>query len=191
MEILDHQNLFDLLVGLVLVAGFIVGYLQGGVRRLIGIITVLFSLIVASQLRGALGDFLAANWGQFPPGYTDMLAFGFLFVLLVIVSAIVTEVYYERGPLLPKWRFADPIIGGLLGIFQALLLVGALVLILDSYFETPDLIVSAAELTWLRDLANAVDVSRTAAFFRADALPALFALVGFFIPEELRNLYPR
>ena len=191
MDPLAHQNLFDLLVFLVLVAGFIVGYLQGAVRRLIGIVTVLFALIVSAQLRGALGDFLASNWGQFPPGYTDMLAFGFLFLLLVMIAAIITQVYYERGPLLPRWKYADPILGGLLGVVQALVFVGALILILDSYFSTPDLIVSAAEFSWLRDLANAVDISRTAAFFRADVFPSFFALIGFFFPEEMRQLYPR
>jgi len=191
LDILSRENLFDLLVFILLLAGFIVGYLQGAVRRLIGIVAVTFSLIVAAHLRSPLGDFLAGNWGQFPPGYSDMLAFGFLFVGMVIVFAIITQVYYERGPLLPRWRYADALLGGLLGVIQALLFIGALILILDSYFATPDLIVNAAEFTWLRDLDNAVGVSRTADLFRGTIWPAVFALIGFFIPEELRRLYPR
>ena len=191
MDILARENLFDLLVFILLIAGFIVGYLQGTVRRLIGIVTALFSLIVAAQLRRPLGDFLAGNWGQFPPGYSHLLAFGFLFALLVIIFAILTQVYFERGPLLPRWRYADPLLGGFFGIIEMLVFIGALILILDSYFATPDLVVSAAEFSWLRDFFNAIDVSRTADLFRASAFPALFALIGFFIPEELRRLYSR
>ena len=191
MDILSRENLFDILVFILLIAGFIVGYLQGAVRRLIGIIAVTFSLIVAAQLREALGNFLGANWGQFPPGYTDLLAFGFLFALLVIVFAIIVQVYYERGPLLPRWRYADPLLGGLLGVVQAMLMLGAIILILDSYFATPSLVVSAAEFSWLRDLYNAIDASRTADLFRATIFPAVFALIGFFFPEEIRNLYQR
>ena len=190
MDLLSRENLFDILVFILLIAGFIVGYLQGAVRRLIGIIAVTFSLIVAGQLREPLGNFLGANWGQFPPEYTDLLAFGFLFVLFVIVFAIIVQVYYERGPLLPRWRYADPLLGGLLGVVQAGLMIGAMILILDSYFQVHD-VVSAAEFTWLRDLHNAIDVSRTADLFRATIWPAVFALLGFFFPEELRNLYPR
>ena len=190
MDLLSHENLFDILVFILLIAGFIVGYLQGAVRRLIGIIAVTFSLVVAAQLRDALGNFLGANWGQFPPGYTDLLAFGFLFALLVIAFAIVVQVYYERGPLLPKWRYADPLLGGLLGVVQAMLMIGVLVLILDSYFNVYEL-VSAAEFAWLRDLHNAVDVSRTADLFRTTIWPGIFTLIGFFFPEAIRNLYQR
>ncbi len=191
MDILSQQNLFDLLVILLLAAAFILGYLQGTVRRAIGIAAVLFSLILASHLRLPIGDYLASNWSQFPPGYARMLAFGGLFAISVIVLAVIAEIYYERGPFLPRARLADPILGGVLGVVQGMLLILVLVLVIDSYFSTPDLIVSAAEFVVIRDFSAAVDVSRTAALFRHDLIPALFALIGFFIPEDLRALYPR
>lgn len=191
MDILSRENLFDLLVILLLVAAFIVGYLQGTIRRAIGIAAVIFSLILAAQLRQPVGDYLAVNWSQFPPGYAHMLAFGGLFAISVIILAVVAEIYYERGPFLPRARLADPILGGILGVVQGLFLIGVLILVLDSYFSTPNLIVSPAEFVVIRDFNAAVDLSRTAALFRHDLIPGLFALIGFFIPEDLRALYPR
>lgn len=191
MDILSHENLFDLLVILLMVAAFILGFLQGSVRRLIGIAAAVFSLILAAQMRTPIGDYLAGNWVQFPPGYTHMLAFGAVFIISVIVIAILTQVYYERSPLLPKAPLADPLLGGLLGIVEALFLIGGLIMVLDSYFLTPNLITGAGEFVVIRDFQSAVDVSRTAALFRHDLFPAFFFVIGLLIPEDLRSLYPR
>ncbi|MBM4408974.1 MAG: hypothetical protein FJ038_10345 [Chloroflexi bacterium] len=191
MDILSHENLLDLLVILLLVAAFVVGFLQGAVRRLIGIAAATFSLILAAQLRAPLGDYLASNWLQFPPTYPHMLAFGAVFVISVIVIAIITQLYYERGPLLPKTPLADPLLGGLLGMVEAMVLIGGLVLVLDSYFLPSSVIAGAGEFVVIRDLASAVDVSRTAALFRDDLFPAFFFVIGLLIPEELRSLYLR
>lgn len=191
MDILGRENLFDLLVLLLLVAGFVLGYLQGTIRRLIGIVAAVVSLILASQLSVPVGDWLAQNWAQFPPGYSRMIAFAAIFAISLIVLGIITQVYYERGPLLPRYRLADPLLGGVLGVVEAAMLIGVLVLVLDSYYSTPDLIVSAGEFIFVRDFYNAVDISRAADLYRATLIPGLFALIGFFIPEHLRALYPR
>ena len=191
MDILSHENLFDLLVILLLVAAFILGFLQGAIRRLIGIVAVVFSLILASQLRMPLGDYLASNWVQFPPGYTHMLAFAAVFMISVVVISIITQITYERSPLFPRTPLADPLLGGIVGIVEAMFLIGALVLVLDSYFLTPALIAGAGEFVVIRDFQSAVDVSRTAALYRHDLFPAFFFLIGLLIPEDLRSLYPR
>ena len=60
---------------LLLVAAFIIGYLQGTIRRLLGIAAVLFSFVLAAYLRDPFGNFLASNWTQFPPSYSHMIAF--------------------------------------------------------------------------------------------------------------------
>jgi membrane protein required for colicin V production len=191
VDIIARENLFDLLVLLLLVAAFVVGYLQGTVRRLLGIASVVVSLIIAAQLSIPVGDYLAQNWGQFPPGYSRMIAFAVLFGISVVVFAIITELYYERGPFMPRRPLVDPVLGGFLGLLEGMLLIGVLVLVLDSYYLTPNLIVSAGEFVFVRDFFNAMDVSRTADLYRATLIPAFFALFGFFIPEHLRQLYPR
>ena len=191
MDIFAQENLFDLLVLLLLIAAFVVGYLQGTVRRLLGIASVIVSLVLAAQLSVPLGNYLAQNWGQFPPGYSRMIAFAVLFGIGVISLAVITQLYYERGPFMPRYPLVDPLLGGVLGIVEAMLLIGVLVLVLDSYFATPNLIVSAGEFVFVRDFFGAMDISRTADLYRGTLIPAFFAVLGFFIPEYIRALYPR
>ena len=88
---MSYENLFDVLILLFFVAAFILGFIQGAVRRLIGIGAVLFSLVLAAQLSRHIGGYLAANWTNWPANYTYMVAFLGLFVLFVVVLAIITE----------------------------------------------------------------------------------------------------
>jgi len=66
-EFIRSFNLFDLLVILFLFGMFILGFIQGTVRRLLGLAAILFSFLLAANLREPLGNFLASNWTQFHP----------------------------------------------------------------------------------------------------------------------------
>jgi len=77
-------NLFDLLVLLVFSVSFVIGFIQGTIRRLLGIASILFSFLLAANLRDPLGAFFAPHWQQFPAGYSYMIAFGLVFVTATI-----------------------------------------------------------------------------------------------------------
>jgi len=189
-DLIGYQNLFDLLVVLLCVAAFILGYIQGAVRRVIGIVSIVLALIAASQLSGPIGGFLASNWTQFPAAYSRMLAFAGTFAVLVAALAIVTQGYYERAPIVPRHPVVDAMLGGLLGVVEALVIIGAIILILDSYFRLPGSAAFAAELPFVRDLFHAIDVSQVALFYRRDLIPVFLLLVGGLFPPEVRAMYP-
>src|SRR6185369_3584711 len=128
---LSYENLFDLLVLLLLLAAFIIGYLQGTIRRLLGTASIVFSLLLAAQIRNPLSDFLISNWTQFAPEYSRMLAFGLVCVVATVAFTIVIESFYERSAIVPKYHLVDPIVGGILGVLQGGLLIGAAIMILD------------------------------------------------------------
>lgn len=187
--ILRSINPFDLLVLLILAALFILGYIQGTIRRLLGIASLLFSFLLAANLRGPLGDFLVANWTQFPAEYSRMVGFGTLFVAASLALSLVIQAFYQRVPLFDKYTVVDEILGGLLGIVQGVILLGAMIIILDSYFQIPGLAARSGELPFLRELFNAYDGSITASIFRTTLIPAFFAVFGLFIPNDLRSLF--
>jgi hypothetical protein len=151
-----------------------------------------FSLLLAAQIRNPLSDFLISNWTQFAPEYSRMLAFGLVFVVATVAFTIVIESFYERSVIAPKYHLVDPIVGGILGVLQGGLLIGAAIMILDSYFRTPiGSTPHPAELILLRDFFHAIDVSQTAKIFRHDVIPAFFVLLGGLFPEDVRALFPR
>jgi membrane protein required for colicin V production len=181
-------NLFDLLVILILAGMFILGFVQGTVRRLLGIAAILFSFLLAANLREPLGNFLASNWSQFEREYAIMIGFGTVFVAASIAFTLVIQGFYKKTPLSERYILVDEILGGVLGVLQGVLILTAMVIILDSVFEIPQ-VSERNELILLREIHGAYDPSATAAILRNTIIPGFYTIFGLFIPDSLREIH--
>ncbi|MFL5778918.1 MAG: CvpA family protein [Chloroflexota bacterium] len=190
-DLIGSLTTFDLIVIVYLIAWFVLGFAQGTIRRLLGIGAVLFSFLLASNLRDPLGAFLADNWHQFPREYSYMVAYLAIFLAAFIAFSLVVQGFYKPAPLFEKARFVDEVLGGLLGVLEGLLLLGAIIVILDSAFALPGVPVGRGELPLLRDFWNAMNESQTAVLFRTTLIPAFMFVFGFFIPDSIESLYRR
>jgi membrane protein required for colicin V production len=179
----------DVLLILYFAGFFVLGFAQGTIRRLLGIGSILFSWFLAANLAQPLSEFLGKNWTQFPKEYSYMIGFLTVFVASAIAFALVIQGFYKPQPLFQKARFADEIIGGLLGILQAALIFGGLLIILDSFFKIPGIPEFPTELPFLRTIWTAVDPTQIAGIFRDTLIPAFFAVFGFLVPETIRANY--
>src|SRR6185295_12328447 len=92
--------------------------------------------------------------------------------------------------LFQKARFADEILGGILGLVQAAIVFGAVLVILDSFFRIPGIPQDPQELPLLRDFWGGLDHTQFAILFRNTMIPAFFALIGLFVPDSIKALYP-
>jgi hypothetical protein len=119
-----------------------------------------------------------------------MLAFGASFVVIYLAGSILAQVFYHRTQLFKRSTAVDEIVGGILGILQAVLLVGALIMILDSFFRIPGIAVSSNEIGILRDIYHFYDPSQAAILFRDHVIPAFLALFAWITPAGLRAIFP-
>ena len=126
VETITSVEAIDLLVFFALFGMFILGFMQGIIRRLLGIASILISLLLAAQIRSPLGDFLAQNWTQYPPDYNRMIAFGTVFLAGSIASTIAIQLFFRPIPLFAQYPLIDEIVGGVLGVIQAGLILGRL-----------------------------------------------------------------
>jgi uncharacterized membrane protein required for colicin V production len=189
-EFLGGIQTIDLLIVLFFMGFFVLGFAQGTIRRVIGIGSVLFSFLLAANLAQPLGEFLGSNWTQFPKEYSYMIGFLSVFVAATLAFAIVAQGFYKPQPLFEKARFADELLGGFLGIIQAGLFLGFVVVILGTFFLIPGIQPDAQELPFLRDLWVALDQSRIVDVFLNTLIPLFFSLTGFLVPDNIEALYP-
>jgi len=187
-EFLSSLTIFDLVYFLFLFGFFVLGFAQGTIRRLLGLAAVMFSFLLAANLRDPLGSFLAANWTQFPREYAYMLGFLIVFLTAWIGFTVAIQTFYTTQPLWEKYRFVDEVIGGILGVIEAGLLLVVAIVILDSFFLVPGIQESGNELHFIRDFWNALNEAQVTAFFRDSIVPLFFVVFGLFIPDDIESI---
>lgn len=190
LGVLGGIQLADWLIILFFLGFFVLGFAQGTIRRLIGIGSILFSFLFAANIADPLSEFLKANWTNQNPEYSYMVGFLTVFVAASLAFAIVIQGFYKPQPLFEKARFADELLGGALGVLQAGIILGALIVILDSYYRL-NVPPRDTELQFLRDLWTFLDASAIVDFFRSTLIPLFFVLFGFLVPDKIEAMYPR
>jgi uncharacterized membrane protein required for colicin V production len=188
-EFLSSINRFDLLVLLFAFGMFVLGFIQGTIRRVLGLASMLFSFLFAANLREPLGNYLAANWNEYPDEYAVMLGFGIVFIAATIAFTVVIQGFYHKQALFQKTTFADEVIGGLLGIVQAFFLVGCIIVILDSFFRIPTIPKTENEFAWIRNFFDLLNTSAFADLFRTRLIPGFITVFGLLIPQNIQAFY--
>jgi len=190
VETLQSINVVDILVILFLFGMFVLGYIQGTIRRLLGIASIVFSFFLALTLNAFwLGDFLAQNWQQYPPEYSVMVGYLMIFVAGVVASTLVIQGTYRKAEIFAKYPVLDEVLGGLLGVVQGGLLLLFIVIILDQYFLYTNLPKDPDELPFLRDFWTAINGSETGRILHETVIPAFLSIFSFLIPEAVMALY--
>jgi uncharacterized membrane protein required for colicin V production len=184
-----HIATFDLLFVLFVFGMFVLGFAQGTIRRVLGIASMLFSFLFAANLRSTFGQYLAQNWNDYPDEYAVMLGFGLVFVAATIAFTAIIQGFYHKQDLFQKNRFVDELIGGLLGVVQAFLLVGFVIIILDSFFRIPTIPKFDTEFAWLRGLFDLINESGVADLFRTRLIPGFITVFGLLIPSDIQAFY--
>ena len=180
----------DLLLVLYFMGFFVLGFAQGTIRRLIGVGSILFSFLFAANVAVPLGNFLGSNWTQFPREYAFMIGFLTVFLAAALAFALIAQGFYNPQPLFAKARFVDEALGGILGVIQAGMILGFIVVILGAFFIVPGIPPDPQELPGLRSLWTALDGSSIVAVFRDTLIPAFFAISGYLIPDSIEVFFP-
>jgi uncharacterized membrane protein required for colicin V production len=189
-SVIQSFKAVDLLVFFAFFALFILGYMQGIIRRLLGIASILVTLLFAAQLRQPVGDFLAQNWTQYTPAYDHMIAFGSIFLAGTIGSTIALQLFFKPVPLFAKYPVVDEIIGGLLGLLLGAILLAAFYLITDPVF-TIDTAAKANEFPIIRPVWDALQGTITADVARHQLVPTVLFFFGGIFPNEVTKVFPR
>ncbi len=189
-EFIGGFTTVDLLLILYFLGFFVLGFAQGTIRRVIGIASILFSFLFAASLSEPLGTFLGNNWAQFSRQYAYMIGFGTVFIAAALAFALVVQGFYKSQPLFAKYRFVDEILGGILGIVQAGIILGAVIVILGSFFLIPGIAKDPQELLGLREIWTALETSKIADVFISTLIPGFILVFGLFIPSSIKVWFP-
>jgi len=179
----------------VLLLGFIAGFVRGGwstgfLRRLAGLGYMAISFVAAAYLRQPLGAILAGIFPQIPPRYADMVGYAVAFTVLVAGLNIVTGPILSRATAGAMSRRMDRSLGALFGGIEAVLLISAAIVILDTYFGTAGSLGTNPGLGFLKTLSQALDGSTIGQLLIHTTVPFVLAVLGPLLPKDVNSLVP-
>lgn len=188
VDFLKSAPIVDIVILLGFLAALFLGVMQGAIRRILGILSIVLAFLVAANLRDTLGDNLAQNWRQFDLGYNRLLAFTIVFVVVAVASSIVIQGFYKRTEINANHPIVDDVVGGLLGLLQGLLLLLMAVVILNSSVLPPAQSGDVSQLRYVQDLI--VNQSHIAGAIRDVVAPPFMHILSFLLPSDLVSLFP-
>jgi uncharacterized membrane protein required for colicin V production len=189
VQTIQSFNVFDLLTILFLFAMFVLGYIQGTLRRLIGTLSFIFAFFLAAVLSVPMGSFLTSYWTNYPEEYSVMIGFLVIFVAAIVASFLIIQGTYTKTELFAKYPIVDEILGGVVGVIQGLLLIVFLTIILDQYFLYAPTAPEVDEVPFLRPFWEALNASSFGALLHNQVIPNFVNLFGFILPDYIQATY--
>lgn len=171
----------DVVIVVILLGAFVVGWIQGVIRQLLGLGAYVAAFVLAANLRDPLGDFLSRSWTFFAPEFNSMVALLALWIAISITLTIAIQMFYRRVPIVSRFAWIDELLGGLLGLGVAALVIGLAVIALDTFYHitgVPD----GSDVQWMRQLWKALDESAVVAVYRDTLIPGVTSVLKPLLP---------
>jgi len=174
----------DIAIVLFLVGAVLLGVFRGALRQLVALGAWLLAFVLSAQLRSAVADWLIAQEPDFSNQYAQMLGFALAFVVLFGIALVVIEVGGRTIDLTSR-PAVDEVLGGVLMLGVALLALAALLIALSTYYAAEPRGVTA-EVSFVRELNDALEESTIARALRDSLIPGVQALLGPLLPADVR-----
>lgn len=126
------MNYLDYFILVTAVIGFLLGFKDGLIRKIIGLIGLIAGIFFAYKFAGGLGKFLNPVFNQ-DEYFSNVVAGILIFLLTVLIASIIKRLIHPNDKVN---NFINQLIGGLIGVIQIIFFLSALFLFL-SIFSFP------------------------------------------------------
>jgi uncharacterized membrane protein required for colicin V production len=183
VEVLTEFTVTDLVVLVTLAGALLIGFQQGLLSYLLNTAVVALSFILASVLKGPIGDALNSFWDFGTPEEQELWVYLALLAAGIIGGFIVVSKLF-RNTRLPILRQLDEVLGAVAGLFWLALIYTVSLVALDSFFlVASEGAADAAAI--LGPLYDALNQSAILGWFREWLLPVLAFVAQPFVPDEI------
>ncbi|MFL5677201.1 MAG: CvpA family protein [Chloroflexota bacterium] len=178
-----------------LLALFIAGYVVGGwrtglLRRLAGLVFVAIGLIAGAYLRVPVGALVTGFFTDVPPEYGDMVGYAVTFAVIVMALNLVSGPILSRATVGGVSRMTDRTLGAVLGGVEAVLIISAAIVILDTYFGSAGPLAGIPGLGFLTSVSEALDASAIGRLLTKTTVPLVLTILGPFLPTDVTSVVP-
>jgi uncharacterized membrane protein required for colicin V production len=180
----------------VILLGFIASFTFGGfrtgiVRRLAGLAFFALSFVLGAYLRAPIGGLITATFRNVPQSYGEMVAYILIFPVIIAVAHVVAHPFLSRIAVNGVTHEVDQLLGAIFGFVEAVLIISAVIVILDTYLGTKSPLPAGAGLGFLSSWKESLDASTTAQILRSTTVPTVLTILGPLLPTDVTSVLPK
>jgi uncharacterized membrane protein required for colicin V production len=180
----------------IIMVGFLAGLTFGGwrtglIHRLAGLAFMAISLVLGAYLRGPFGDLASTFFPNIPADYAGLVGYAFAFPVVLAILHIVSYRFLKGQRMGGMTMEVDRALGALFGFLEGVLILSAIVVIFDTYFQT--FTTPGGHLPGLDFIASLdaqFNASVTVQLLRATSVPLVLAVLGPLLPHDISSLVP-
>jgi hypothetical protein len=178
----------------VLLLGFISGLIYAGfrtgfIRRLVGLGFLALSFVLGAYVRVPVGALISASF-KVPQSYGELVAYTFIFPAVIVAANVIAHPLLARVAVSGLSREADQVLGAIFGGIEAVLIISAAVVILDTYSTATVGLPSGSGLGVLASFKRDLDATTTVHILRDTTVPVVLAILGPFLPKDVSGALP-
>ncbi|MDR2359478.1 MAG: CvpA family protein [Prevotellaceae bacterium] len=126
----------DIIIGVLLLLSFVLGWRQGLIRQLFGILALLLGVFCAYKFSDSTAYYLS-KWFSMNEGVTGAVAFAITFIV-VLFLVILTGRLADRFIKLVALGLVNRLLGAILGALKAVLIISVCLVVLKSFSLLPE-----------------------------------------------------
>jgi uncharacterized membrane protein required for colicin V production len=180
----------DIYLLVIIVSTLVVGFFWGAARSLMLLAAWLLVFLVGAHLKVELGSYLTRQWTSYPPGFSDMAAFGIIYVGLLLAAPALIFVGSRGNQRVSRYQVVDDLVGALLAVSVAVLGIAGLLIILSTFYGTGETFVDPlGGPEWTANLYQSLLNSSIGDSIQRIVVPLIGTVLGPILPIDVREVF--
>lgn len=179
----------DIFLLVAIVSSLIVGFFWGAARSLMLMAAWLFAFLAGAYLKLELGSYLARQWDNFPPAFSEMAAFGLIYLLIGIGAPFVIVITTRGSQRVSRYQVLDDAVGAMFATFVAVLGIAGIMIIFATFYDVEGGIVHVqGGPEWSASLYQSLLNSNIGEGVADELIPILGTVLGPILPPDVREV---
>ncbi|MDR0729216.1 MAG: CvpA family protein [Prevotellaceae bacterium] len=129
------MNYIDIIITILLLISIFMGWRQGFIRQLFGLLALLFGLFCAYRFSHFTAHYIS-DWFKVSESVTNGVAFAVTFII-VLLAVILAGRFADKISSMVAFAFFNRLLGAILSLLKAVLIISVLLLILNIFGLIP------------------------------------------------------
>lgn len=180
----------DIYLLVIIVSALVVGFFWGAARSILLLAAWLLAFLAGAYLKIELGSYLARQWDNFPPAFSEMAAFGIIYLGLLLAAPVVIFVSTRGSGRVSRYQVVDDLVGSLFAAFVAVIGVAGLLIVLATFYDVNEGFVDPQRgPTWVATLYQSLLDSSIGGSIERNIVPIVGTVLGPILPPDVREVF--